>query len=87
MTQQLTFDFEDKLKKFIEENCDYNFEITINKTNAGVEIKDSKEIRTEDIRRELENIYSLVSDIYQEDNEIYGTEELEDAIDNLLEKL
>ena len=34
----LTFDFEDKLVKFIEENCGYNFNISITKDASGVHI-------------------------------------------------
>ena len=83
---QLTFDFEDKLKKFIEENCPYNFEISITKTQSGVEIKDNAPL---DITHELNNIWGLVDDITYDEwlEEIEGKDEAQEAIDDLIEKL
>ena len=86
---QLTFDFEDKLKKFIEENCHYNFNIVINKSHSGVTIDDYESVSRADIVSDLNNISSLVDDIWTDpdSDELYGVDELEDAIDDLIEKL
>ena len=83
---QLDFKFEDKLKKFIEENCPYNFEIQITKTQSGVEIKDGT---PPDIVQELNHIWGLVDDITYDDwtEEIEGKDEAQEAIDNLLNQL
>ncbi len=43
----LTFDFEDKLRRFIEENCSYNFSIVITKDSSGVSFKDTSEVEDE----------------------------------------
>ena len=83
---QLTFDFEDKLKKFIEENCPYNFEISIIKTPSGIEIKDGT---PPDIVQELGHIWGLIDDITYDDwtEEVEGVDEAQEAIDNLLNQL
>lgn len=86
---QLTFDFEDKLKKFIEENCPYNFNIVINKSHSEVAIDDYETVSHTDIISDLNNLYSLVDDISADpdDGELDGVDEVEDAIDDLIEKL
>lgn len=86
---QLTFDFEDKLKKFIEENCPYNFNIVINKSHSEVTIDDYEAVSHADIISDLNNLYSLVDDISADpdDGELDGVDEVEDAIDDLIEKL
>ena len=94
----IVFDFEDKLKKFIEENCPYNFDIIITKTHTGVEISDNTDstdgLSHSEIISELENISSLVDDIYfspdPEDCDggvLEGKSDVEDAIDDLIDKL
>jgi len=89
MTLQLTSDFEDKLKKFIEENCPYNFEIAITKTQSGVAIDDYETVSHADIISDLNNISLLVDDISADPDsgELEGVDEVEDAIDDLIEKL
>lgn len=85
-TLQLTFDFEDKLKKFIEENCPYNFEISITKSHSGVEIKDGT---PPDVVQELIHINNLVDDLFYSEyyEEIEGKDELEEAIEDLIDKI
>ncbi len=89
MALQLTSDFEDKLKKFIEENCPYDFNIVINKNQSGVIIDDYEYVSHADIISDLNNIYSLVEDIWSDSDsdELYGVDEVEDAIDDLIDKL
>lgn len=43
----LTFDFEDKLRRFIEENCNYNFSIVVTKDSSGISFKDTSEVEDE----------------------------------------
>lgn len=74
MALQLTFDFEDKLKKFIEDNCDYNFNITVTAKNGSIYIEDAstaEEINSEAIEEAVEE----------------AREELEDTISELQSKL
>lgn len=89
MALQLTSDFEDKLKKFIEENCPYNFNIVINKNQSEVIIDDYEYVSHANIISDLNNIYSLVEDIWTDSDseELYGVDEVEDAIDDLIGKL
>jgi len=89
MALKLTFNFEDKLKKFIEENCPYDFNIVINKNQSGVTIDDYESVSHEDIINDLNNIYLLVDDISADpyDGELEGVDEVQDAIDDLIEKL
>ncbi len=86
---QLTFDFEDKLKKFIEENCPYNFNVVINKSQSGVTIDDYESVSHADIVSDLNNIYLLVDDISADPDsgELDGVDEVENAIDDLIDKL
>ncbi len=51
---ELTFDFEDKLKQFIEENCGYNFNIEIKKDASEVHI--NRVVNKSAIFQELENM-------------------------------
>ena len=44
MALQLTFDFEDKLKKFIENNCTYDFSVRITVKGSNICIEDATEI-------------------------------------------
>jgi len=61
---QLTFDFEDKLKKFIEENCGYNFNIVISNENGYVTIEDNTESGDmEDLRLDNEELKEKVEDL------------------------
>ncbi len=83
---QLDFKFEDKLKKFIEENCPYNFEIKINKTHSTIQISDQDNLN---LFSELTHIQNLLSNVeYDEVSEtINGLEEVEEALDNLMDKV
>ena len=64
MALQLTFDFEDKLKKFIEDNCDYDFNIRIDNKNGCVIIKDNTESDDmEELRQENEELNDQVEDL------------------------
>lgn len=64
MALQLTFDFEDKLKKFIEDNCDYDFNIRIDNKNGCVIIKDSTESDDmNELRQENEELKDQVEDL------------------------
>ena len=86
---QLDFKFEDKLKKFIEENCPYNFSIVINKSHAEVAIDDYESVSHADIVSDLNNIGLLVDDISADPDtgELEGIDDVEDAIDDLIDKL
>ena len=44
MALQLTFDFEDKLKKFIEDNCTYDFSVRITVKGSSICIEDAAEV-------------------------------------------
>ena len=44
MALQLTFDFEDKLKKFIEDNCTYDFSVRITVNGSNICIEDAAEV-------------------------------------------
>ena len=85
-TLQLTFDFEDKLKKFIEENCPYNFEISITKSQSGVEIQNGN---SPDVVQELIHINNMLDDLYYDEELEYieGKSDIEDAIEDLIEKI
>ena len=64
MALQLTFDFEDKLKKFIEENCGYNFKIVINSENGYVTVEDNTVTEeTEELVLENEELKEKVEDL------------------------
>ena len=80
----LTFDFEDKLIKFIEENCGYNFNIEIKKDASGVHVY--RAVDKDAIFKELENIdYCLVGmNNYEREHEQI---ELEDEIDDNCENI
>ena len=73
----LTFDFEDKLIKFIEENCGYNFNIEIKKDASGIHI--SNAVNTDGIFKELENIDYCLCDMNNYERE-HEQIELEDEI-------
>ena len=64
MALQLTFDFEDKLKRFIEENCGYNFKIVISNENGCVTIEDNTVIEeAEELVLENEELNEKVEDL------------------------
>ena len=64
MALQLTFDFEDKLKKFIEENCGYNFNIVISNQSGSITIEDNMESDDmEDLRLDNEELKEKVEDL------------------------
>ena len=75
----LTFDFEDKLIKFIEENCGYNFNIEIKKDASGVHI--NRAVDKDVIFKELENIDCCLCDMSDYERE-HEQVELEDEIDD-----
>lgn len=86
----LDFTFEDKLKKFIEENCGYNFNIVIRKTQSGVEINDFEDdpkYSQERINDVLDAARELCGEIDGfgdvPDSVINAEMYLEEAIDNL----
>ena len=59
----LDINFEDKLKKFIEENCPYNFNITVRKDAAGIHIDNPEEIDRLDIFNLLSDIRLIADDV------------------------
>ena len=82
--EEITFDFEDKLKQFIEENCGYNFNIEIKKDASGVHI--NKAVNKSAIFQELENIGCILCDMNGYDRE-HEQIELENAIDDCCENI
>lgn len=95
---QLNYDFEEKLKKFIEENCPHNFSIKIIKTHSGVTIEDVQnttrldildalgalEFRTDDLHCQIQ--YGITDE--EERNDVLSDfEYLEDAVEKLRELL
>lgn len=84
----LTFDFEDKLIRFIEENCSYNFNIEIKKDAAGVHI--DRAVDKDAIFKELENIdYCLVdmNNYEREHEQVELEDEIDDSCDNIRDAL
>ena len=95
---QLNYNFEEKLKKFIEENCPYNFTIKIHKTFSGIVIEDTENTTREDLFVALDGLECAADDLHCSiDYEISDEDEkdsvkidfghLEEAIDELREKL
>ena len=80
----LTFDFEDKLIKFIEENCGYNFNIEIKKDASGVHI--NRAVDKDAIFKELENIDCCLVDMNNYERE-HEQIELEDERDDNCENI
>ena len=85
----LDFEFEDKLKKFIEENYNHSCNIVIRKTQAGVEIE---EIDTPYPNYRIDDVLEAARDLIGEidsaidvmpDEVIDAQTYLEEAIDNL----
>lgn len=79
---QLTFDFEDKLKKFIEDNCNYNFSIIVTAKNGSIYIEDYEEAEevnsdiVEDTAEELQSIiYKLQSKLEEAEDKVHYYEE------------
>ena len=75
----LTFDFEDKLIKFIEENCGYNFNIEIKKDASGVHI--NRTIDKDAIFEKINDIEWTLVDMCNYERE-HEQVELEDEIGN-----
>ena len=95
---QLNYDFEEKLKKFIEENCSYNFTIKIYKTSSGIIIEDAENTTREDLFVALDGLECAADDLHcsidyeisdedQKDSVKTDFRYLEEAIYELREKL
>ena len=82
--EEITFDFEDKLIKFIEENCDYNFNVEIKKDASGVHI--NRAVNKSAIFQELENIDCILCDMNNYERE-RAQIELENEIDDCCENI
>lgn len=79
---QLTFDFEDKLKKFIENNCNYNFSIIVTTKNGSIYIEDYEETEEvnsdilDDTAEELQSIiYELQDKLAEAEDKVHYYEE------------
>lgn len=73
----LTFEFEEQLKKFIEENCGYNFAIEIKKDASGIYIENA--VNKAAIYNELETIDDMLVEMSGYDRDVEQID-LEDNI-------
>ncbi len=73
-TLQLTFDFEDKLKKFIKDNCGYDFSVIVTVNGGSICIEDAADV--EEVNSEA------VEEAVEE-----ATEDLQNTICDLQSKL
>lgn len=74
---ELTFKFEEQLKKFIEENCGYDFAIEIKKDASGIYIENAVDKAA--IYKELETIDYALIDMTEYDRDVEQID-LEDNI-------
>ena len=85
---ELTFKFEEQLKKFIEENCGYDFAIEIKKDASGIHIENA--VNKAAIYSELETIDDMLIEMSGYDRETEQID-LEDnitlACDNIRDSL
>lgn len=83
--KELTIEFEEQLKKFIEENCGYYFDINVRKTPYGVEIFDNDSDSDISTNRMLNLISCIESEINDASSPYCEYDELRSTLDDIEE--